>query len=164
MKHPLAATVMLLVVSMGLTACGSEDSATGSPEATVSAEAEPQAETTDATETTMPEGARPASADFPFPVPAGWTELAAFAEEKVGKNIAMSATYGFTGEPDAASEAYQRLLEAAGYEIHPNPLGEQVHDASFIAKGKVNGTDYAGTLDFDTDAAGTPRVVINLSQ
>ncbi|MGM7672021.1 hypothetical protein ACSU1G_33525 [Microbacterium sp. A93] len=118
----------------------------------------------DASSTVIPAGARPASAAFPFPMPEDWPELDAFAEEKIGKDIAMSGTLSFPGDAQSASATYQKLLEDAGYEIHANPLGEQVHLASFVVKGKVDGTGYSGTIDFDTDAADTPRTVINLTE
>lgn len=112
----------------------------------------------------MPEGARPASTDFPFPVPEGWTELYPFTEEKIGKDLAMSGAFEFPGDAATASATYSQLLEEAGFEIHPNPLGEQVHAASFVVKGTVQGVAYAGTLDFDTDAEGTQQVAIDLPE
>lgn len=169
MNRILATTALLLVGMLGITGCASEQPAAESSESTESAGTEQKtgsdtAEQNEAVAPAMPDGARPGSADFPFPVPADWAELAPFAEEKIGKDIAMYAMFEYPGDAASASDTYQRLLEEAGYTIHPNPLGEQVHAASFIAEGEVDGVAYAGTLDFDTDAGGTPRVTINLAQ
>lgn len=176
MNRTLTIAALLLTVGMGITACASpaetelpesstSDGTQGpvTPESKDSDEAE-QPGTSAEREYTMPDGARPGSTDFAFPVPKDWPELVPFAEEKIGKDLAMSASFEFPGDAKSAAAAYKQLLEQAGYEIHPNPLGEQVHDASFIAKGQVGGVDYAGTLDFNTDAAGTQDVMINLTE
>lgn len=171
MKHTIPATALLLISMMGLTGCATDTAGLGSADLPGSGESREEtnsgSETADAaqpTEYVMPAGARPASADFPFPVPDGWPELTPFTQDKIGKDISMSATFGHPGDAKAASASYQQLLEKAGYQNHPNPLGEQVHAASFVTKGHVNGTAYSGTLDFDTDASGTQRVVINLTE
>jgi hypothetical protein len=170
MKHTFPATALLLISLIGLTGCATDTAEPGSADPTGPGESQgqtsPDTETADAdkpTEYVMPAGASPASADFPFPIPDGWPELEPFTEGKIGKDLAMSAVFGHPGDAKAASATYQQLLEKAGYQIHPNPLGEQVHAASFITEGHVDGTAYSGTIDFDTDASGTQRVVINLT-
>lgn len=172
MNRLLATGALLIAGLLGMTACASEppvaapgDAPSTSQDSQVAEQ--PSAEETAGavqSETIMPSGARPGSADFPFPVPADWTDLDAFVEEKIGKSRAMSANFSYTGDANAAAAIYRQLLEEAGYVIHANPLGEQVHAASFIAEGPVAGVQYKGTLDFDTDAAGTQRVVINLTE
>lgn len=168
MIRKTATTALILFAALGTTACASEPAPVNPPPAAVADEAsDSDAEKTDQTVTTesvIPDGARPGSTDFPFPVPKDWAELAPFAEEKIGKDIAMSGMLEYPGDAADAAETYRQLLEEAGYVIHPNPLGEQVHAATFIVEGTVSGQAYAGTVDFDTDAAGTQRVLINLTQ
>lgn len=125
---------------------------------------EPDSDASDMTDSTIPDGAHAATADFPFPIPDGWEEIEPFTEEKIGKSISMSAIYTRPDDATAAADTYSQLLEKAGFEIHANPTGEMVHDASFIAEGVINGVVYKGGLDFDTDANGTARVVINLTE
>lgn len=117
-----------------------------------------------ATETTMPSGARPASDAFPFPVPADWAELDPFMEEKNGGSMAMYGAYEFPGEAKSDAALYEGLLKSAGFVIHPNPLGETVHDASFIVEGNVGGDLYKGGIDFDTIMDGIQRAAINLQK
>lgn len=163
MNRSLVTAALLLAGLLGITACASEKSDKESANSSATATKEPVAKGSEA-KSVMPQGAKPGSADFPFPVPQDWTELEPFTEGKLGKDISMAASFGFPEDAISAAEAYQRLLEEAGFEIHPNPLGEQVNDAAFIAKGKVNGANYSGTLDFDADADGTQRVAINLTK
>lgn len=168
MNRILAITTLILFSMLGVTACAAEpDTAQPSAPAVLEEPANSDSEETDKpaeAEAVMPEDARPGSADFPFPVPKDWTELEPFVEEKIGKDIGMFVMLEYPGDAESASETYQRLLEEAGYAIHPNPLGEQVHAASFVVKGGVAGVDYSGTIDFDTDAVGTQRVLVNLTQ
>lgn len=171
MNRTLAAIAVLLLGAAGLTACATDAPASGlsTPPASSSTQESASSNGGDAVEpgtsnSVMPEGARPGSAEFPFPVPEDWPELMPFTEEKIGKALGMSASYEHPGDATSAAETYRQLLEKAGFDVHPNPLGEQVHAASIIAKGDIEGVDYSGTLDFDTDAENTPRVVINLTQ
>lgn len=113
--------------------------------------------------TVMPPGAQPIGADFPFPVPEGWPELWPLEDVKIGKTQSKSAAFVFPGDASSAAATYQNLLGAAGFEVHPSPLAEQVHDAGFVVEGNIGGTPYAGTLDFDTDAEGVQRVAIHLT-
>ena len=165
MKRTLAASAVLISCLLIVTGCATASPEPESPEAAtpvdVQESAAPEAEVS---KTVMPQGARPGSATFPFPVPEDWPELSPFVEEKIGKDLGMSAVFGHPGDAASAAATYRKLLEDAGFKIHPNPLGEQVHAASFVAEGDINDADFSGTLDFDTDAAGTPRVVINLTQ
>jgi len=117
---------------------------------------------TDSGTTTMPPGARPASDEFPFPVPEGWREIAPFTEEKIGKKLAMTALYEFPGDAESAAATYKALLDSAGYSLQPNLIGEVVHDATFIVEGPVAGTRYSGGIDFDTMADGVQTAVIHL--
>jgi hypothetical protein len=115
-------------------------------------------------ETTIPEGARAAGTDFPFPVPADWEEYEPFAEEKIGGSVGVYGSLVFPGDAASASASYQALLTDAGYLVHAHPLGETVHDAAFIVEGPIDGVAYSGELSFDTIADGTQRVAINLTQ
>jgi len=160
-------------VVIGLLGCTGSGGAAGEPEAAVvgggveEEQGAPSEEGGDEAEPdagqAVPEGARPGSAGFPFPVPVDWEELEPFQVIKIGKDPAMAAAFIYPGDADAAAESYQELLEAAGFTIHPNPLGDVVNAASFIAEGLVDGVAYSGTLDFDEIADGTPRVAINLT-
>lgn len=172
MNRTLAASALLLASLLGITACAAETPDAGSAdEPKVAAETSTPAdpvddESTDSEtlDTSMPQGARAGSVTFPFPVPEDWPELEPFAEEKIGKDVGLYASFGFPGDAASASATYQSLLKVAGFQIHPNPLGEQVHDASFVVEGRVDGSAYSGTLDFDTIADGTQRVAINLTE
>ena len=115
-------------------------------------------------ETTIPDGARAGSPEFPFPVPADWEELEPFTQDKIGKDIAMSAVYAHPGDAESAAATYGQLLKDAGFSVADNPVGAITNDASLSVEGNVAGTYYVGGLDFDTDAAGTPRVRINLTE
>ncbi|MDO5734936.1 MAG: hypothetical protein Q4P15_00510 [Propionibacteriaceae bacterium] len=112
----------------------------------------------------MPEGAQPASDEFPFPVPEGWGELEPFAEEKVGGDMRMFASYEFPGDVTAADAAYRALLARAGYAVSANPLMEITNDAAFTVQGPVNGDAYTGSVAFDTDADGVQRANIDLQK
>jgi hypothetical protein len=114
--------------------------------------------------TTIPAGARAASADFPFPVPEDWAEHEPFAEEKIGGSAGVYGSLVFPGDAASAAASYQALLRDAGYAVHPHPLGEVTHDAAFIVEGPIDGVAYSGQISFDTIADGTPRVAINLTQ
>ncbi len=172
MNRTLTISGLLVIILCGATACASEPAQSGLP-AEVQTDTQHQGSESTAqdsapeevsAETTMPSGARPGSSDFPFPVPTDWLELEPFTEEKIGKARAMTASFVFPGDAQSASVAYQKLLNEAGFELHPNPLGEQVNAASFIVKGNISGAQYAGSLDFDTIADGTQRVAINLAE
>lgn len=113
-------------------------------------------------ETTMPAGAVPASAEFPFPVPEGWAELEAFTQSELGKDPSLTAGYEFPGDAASAATHYLDLLTVAGFTAATYPLGEAVNDASLTVEGTVDGTRYKGMLDFNTHADGKQRVVINL--
>ncbi|MGB3375314.1 MAG: hypothetical protein WBA87_09260 [Microbacterium sp.] len=169
MNRFLAGLAALLLSTTALVACASDAPAPSSGDAPAStapqeSESPDSADDAPVADAVIPQGARPASAEFPFPVPEDWPELMPFAEEKIGKAVGMSASFGHPGEAAADAQAYRQLLEQAGFTIDSNPLGEQVHAASFIAKGAISGSAYSGTLDFDTDADGTPRVMINLTE
>lgn len=119
---------------------------------------------TGGSEVTMPAGAKPGSAEFPFPVPESWPEMEPFRLGTTGKKESWDAIFVY---PDAdkaqeAAEHYRALLTSAGYRIDNNPLGEVVHLASFIVQGPVDGVMYSGSINFDTDAGGTARAIINL--
>lgn len=118
----------------------------------------------DVAKSTIPDGARAASPDFPFPVPEGWEEMEPFTEEKIGKSVAMSAIYAHPGDAETAANTYSQLLKAAGFDAYSYQLGAVTNDASLMVEGAVNGVAYKGPLDFDTDADGTSRVRINLTQ
>lgn len=171
MKRIFATIAVLFLGITGLAACATDAPSSSLSEAPV-AEATQESASPDAGDsgepaaaaTAMPDGARPARSEFPFPVPADWPELTPFTEEKIGKNIGMSAVYGFPEDATSAAESYRQLLEKAGFTVHPHPLGEQVHAASFVAEGSIDGVGYSGTLNFDTDVEGTHRVVINLTR
>lgn len=165
MKRILVTSALVFSGLLVVTGCATGTPAPDSPEAPAGAEVQESSEAeAEDSKTVMPQGARPGSADFPFPVPQDWPELSPFVEEKIGKKMGRHAVFGHPGDAASAAATYRSLLEEAGFAIHPNPLGEQVHAASFVAKGDVDGVDVAGTLDFDTDAAGTHRVVINLTE
>src|SRR5690606_10887312 len=112
---------------------------------------------------TIPAGARAGSADFPFPVPESWAELDSFAEEKVGKDIAMYAAYEYPGEATAAAEHYKSLLSAAGYQVRDDPLGALTNQAALWVEGPVNGEPYHGGITFDSHADGSQRAIIHLT-
>lgn len=171
MNRTLAVLAALLLGATGLTACAAESPASPPKEAPAiqsSTDADPEdADEPAAPEgkaSVMPPGARPASAEFPFPVPEDWAENWPFTEEKIGKEMGMAGSFVYPGDAASAAEEYKQLLQQAGFEIHPNPLAEQVNQAAFIAEGDVNGVRYSGTLDFDTDAEGTQSVSINLQK
>src|SRR5690606_8546672 len=90
-------------------------------------------------ETTIPDGARAASPDFPFPVPEDWAELDPFVEEKLGKDITMAGSVEYPGDAKAAAKHYQELLIAAGFDAYPYGPGELTNQASIAAEGTVNG-------------------------
>ena len=170
MTRSFTTTALVLAGLLSLTGCAAEAPVAGSPDEQGITDAGQESEATavesdeaaEGSETTMPPGARPASADFPFPVPEGWPELDPFTEEKLGKNLAMSGSVIYPGDAQSAAATYQQLLQEAGFQIHPHPLGEQVNAASFIVTGRIDGVVYAGGLDFDTDFNGNQRVAINL--
>lgn len=161
------------VVILALIGCAGEPTATD-PEPGIQAESviEEEAPATEAddsaeaasTETTIPRGARPASDTFPFPVPEDWAEVEPFMEEKIGGSMGMYGTYEYPGDANSAATLYEDLLKSAGFIIHPNPLGETVHEASFIVEGNVNGNNYTGGIDFDAVADGMQLASINLQQ
>lgn len=174
--HRLAAVCTLALVGvLGLASCASTSAepqpaiestagpATGTSPADESDSDEPGSGA-DVTDTTIPDGARAATPEFPFPVPDGWEEMEPFTEEKIGKAMAMSAVYAHPGDAETAAETYGQLLKAAGFDVHSNPLGEVTNDASIMVEGAVNGVAYKGGLDFDTNAGGTARVRINLTE
>lgn len=111
---------------------------------------------------TIPAGARAASADFPFPVPEDWEELEAFAPMESGMKRGMSGTLRFPGDARTAADHYMDLLNEAGFPADNYLPGEAGNDASLYADGKINGQPYGALINFDTDAAGTPRAIIML--
>jgi hypothetical protein len=174
MHRTVAICALALAGMLGLASCASPSteapsvSEAESPAATDTAPGvdtnESESDSSGMTDSSIPDGAHAATADFPFPIPDGWEEINPFTEEKIGKSLAMSAVYTRPADAQAAADTYIQLLKNAGFEIHANPTGELVHDASFIAEGVINGVVYKGGLDFDTDANGTARVVINLTE
>lgn len=174
MHRTVVIGTLALVGILGLASCASpsaepqsvsqHESAAATDTGSSTDNNESDSDTSDMTDSTIPDGAHAATADFPFPIPDGWEEIAPFTEEKIGKSLAMSAVYARPDDAKAAADTYSQLLKNAGFEIHANPTGEVVHDASFIVEGVVNGVVYKGGLDFDTDANGTARVVINLTE
>ena len=116
-----------------------------------------------ATEVSIPAGAVPASADFPFPVPEGWAVLDEFAPDRVGKSDGMFGAYEYPGAASDAAQTFQDLLIAAGYTVHPDLLGSTVHEAAFIVEGPVNGTPYSGGILFNTQADGYQKASIILT-
>lgn len=170
MNRILTGLAALLLSTTALVACASGAPSASTDDAQASAApqeseaSESAASDAPPADSTIPAGARAASEQFPFPVPEDWPELMAFTEEKIGKAVGMSGSFAHPGEAQSDAEVYRQLLKRAEFAIHPNPLGEQVHAASFIVEGAIQGTAYSGTIDFDTDAGGTQRVVINLTE
>jgi hypothetical protein len=112
------------------------------------------------TEITIPDGARAASAEFPFPVPEGWAELGPFAESKLGKDMTMSGSYEYPGDAKVAAAEYMALLTAAGFNAYTYAPGELTNKASIAAEGIINGKPYFALLNFDVHADGYQRVSI----
>lgn len=176
MKRILVPAISTLLLLGPLAACSEEKPDAGSPATTTTPQgfdgAAEESSATDASDPaasgdgaeSMPDGARPGSADFPFPVPQDWPEQNTFHEDKIGKDISWSGSFVYPGDSQAAAATYRQLLEGAGFIIHPNPLGEVVNEASFIAEGKVNGVAYTGPLDFDVQLGGDQVVSINLTK
>lgn len=145
------------------------------PDANPAAPADPSVEVTDehdaldevqgtpGGETTIPDGARAASAEFPFPVPEDWAELEPFTEEKLGKDITMSGGFEYPGDAKTAAAHYQQLLIAAGFDAYPYGPGELTNQASIAAEGVVNGEMRIAILNFDVFADGYQRVVITVA-
>lgn len=174
MRRTVVIGTLALAGMFGLASCASpsaESPPAGQREPAVATDTAPGAdnnasdsETSDMADSSIPDGAYAATADFPFPIPDGWEERAPFTEEKIGKSLAMSAVYARPDDAQTAADTYRQLLKRAGFEIHANPVGDTVHEASFIVEGVIKGVVYKGGLDFDTGADGTARVVINLTE
>ena len=114
-------------------------------------------------ETTIPDGARAASPDFPFPVPEDWAELDPFVEEKLGKDITMAGSVEYPGDAKAAAKHYQELLIAAGFDAYPYGPGELTNQASIAAEGTVNGELRIAIINFDVHADGHQRASITVA-
>lgn len=114
-------------------------------------------------ETSIPTGARAASADFPFPVPADWAELDPFVEEKVGKDITMYGAVEYPGDAKTAAAHYRELLIAAGFDAYPYAPGELTNQASLAAEGVVDGEMRLAIINFDVHADGSQRASIHVS-
>lgn len=111
-------------------------------------------------EISIPSGAYAASAEFPFPVPEGWSILDPFVEGKLGKDISMDGSIEYPGDAKDAAATYLDLLKAAGFDAYTYGPGELTNQASLAAEGMISGTSYTAILNFDTHADGLQRVSI----
>lgn len=165
--------LLAAAVGVGLAGCGGEPAPASEPTVTDAGGVDTSDTDEAGTEQTqdgdvgsgtvsIPDGAREASADFPFPVPADWPELRPFSEEETGGSMAMSAGYEFPGDAEAAAALYADLLRSAGYEVYdfPNPG----FDASFLVDGTVNGTPYGGGVMFQHNADGSQVANVILTE
>lgn len=166
----LAVGIALL---LGLSGCAS-DASTSAPEAQVddtntsqenAPETTPDSETEAAgSEVTIPDGAYAASADFPFPVPEGWTVLDKFTAGKLGKDITMDGSVEYPGDAKDAAATYLGVLKDAGFDAYTYAPGELTNQASLAAEGTINGTLYLTILNFDVHADGHQRVSITAAE
>lgn len=180
-RHP-AALATSIVASLStaallLTGCSATDEETIDPPV-AAADSEPTSQeqpasgddsrdsSTDSAsgDVTIPAGARAASPEFPFPVPEDWEELEPFVQDTIGKDVSMSAMYRFPGDARAAADHYMELLNEAGFSTTNYAPGELTNDAALFGEGRINGQAYSGMISFDTDAAGTQRASINLTE
>lgn len=122
---------------------------------TPDSEADPQA-----SGVTIPAGAYAASAEFPFPVPEGWTVLDEFTEGKLGKDITMDGSVEYPGDAKDAAVIYLNLLKDAGFNAYVYAPGELTNQASLAAEGVINDILYLAILNFDVHADGYQRVSI----
>ncbi|NLE97107.1 MAG: hypothetical protein GX596_03850 [Propionibacterium sp.] len=167
--------LVVAACALALAGCGGESPAPAQEPEPAAAAAEPADEEPDETPadevaardepagTTIPDGAVPASSDFPFPVPEGWALLEPFAEGSIGGSDAVTGILEFPGDAEEAAAHYEALLKSAGYDAYPFALGAVVNDASILVEVEVAGTMYKGGIDFNTHADGFQKAVINLT-
>lgn len=152
-----------------LTGCAPETTTTApedaSPDTSVTQEQAPSEEESaepsgEASDITIPAGAYAASADFPFPVPEGWSILEPFVEGTLGKDVSMDGSVEYPGDAKEAAATYLEVLKAAGFDAYVYAPGELTNQASLAAEGSINGTQYTAIINFDVHADGYQRASI----
>lgn len=118
----------------------------------------------DVGEISIPAGAYAASAEFPFPVPNGWTILDEFTEGTVGGDVTMDGSIEYPGDAKDAAATYLSLLTAAGFDAYTYAPGEATNQASLAAEGVINGILYLAILNFDVHADGYQRVSVTAAE
>lgn len=115
-------------------------------------------------EVTIPAGAYAASAEFPFPVPDGWTILDEFTEGRLGKDVTMDGSIEYPGDAKDAAATYLSVLKEAGFDAYTYAPGEATNQASLAAEGIINDTLYLAILNFDVHADGYQRVSVTAAE